>query len=219
MEKPKITNIRLYETDDVWNALKLVLSANSGVKTLSIRHLMNPIPDGGINDAPDLWVQVERKARHRNGAWDSSHIEVAILHPDRYELPAMLVIARAADPEKDKEAYPQIATDLIKRAGDVLGNKGLAAVALRAPPTIRLRDKVAKSERVRNTYELAVERAESRRETVESRKRRLDAAINHRDQLVDEIAKLRNRIPEIILEVEALDAEVTRRKLKLDPAG
>ena len=209
MKKPEITNVSLYDTDDVWAIVRDLTHKATRPKTVRVRHIVKPTRPDRVNSKPS-WAIVRKIYRHGNTHQD--HLEIALLRPDKYALPGMLVIARAADPVASTKAPDLLVSHLIRELAIAFGRNAMAEAMMEFLPTVHLREKVPTEERALGALDKAKHAVSSRKDMLESQRKALEYAYTQRDYWRNKIEELKEKIPQTVDKLRELEADVERRE-------
>jgi len=204
MDKPEILNTTRYDTDDIWNCVGRLIPATETILDVMVRYLVKP----AWSRKTHSWVLAERSYAQK------THLKLALLHPDKLDLPGMVVLARAAS-DLNTFAHPQVVADLIEEVANIFKTPKLAQVAQRSDLQIKLHESVDSDVKALAAFRTFKESVLSRRSIIVSRKRELIGAIQRRDEAIRQIDKLEKRIPELEAKQEPLEAVLRRRTAEM----
>ena len=218
-DTPEILNTTRYDGQDVWNCVQRMIPATEQISDVKIRYLMKPTKQSSRKLKGGTWALVNRPWQQVGGLGgprraQGSYLEIALLHPDRLDLPEMVVIARAASDE-DALTHPRIVSDLIEEVANLFGKPSLGKVAQAANLKIKLCEKVDPAAKKMAAFRTFEENVESRRQTIQTRERSLVASVMSRNQAQQRINKLQKKIPELKAKQQALEEELKRRTAKM----
>lgn len=206
----EILNTTRYDSDDLWNCIRGLIPATQSILYARVRYLMKPTRQASRTLPRDdsTWAVVERSGRER------TRLDIALLHPDRLALPALVMLARAGSGESGF-AHPQIVTDLIDETACVFRTPKLAIANKAMNPKIELRETVDPAAKKLATFRTFKEKVENRQTTILSKKGTLAYAHHRRDEAQQQIDHLQKKIPELEARQIKLEEELERRAAKL----
>lgn len=211
-DHPTILNTTLYESSGVWDVIHRLIPATEKITDVRIRYLLKPTKQSSRKIKRKTWVIVERPWQQigASGRGPGEHLKIALLHPDKLDLPDMVVLARAVSDEIN-EAHSQIIEDLIDEVSQIFETPNLGKLAHNSSLKIQMREKISSEERKLAAFRTFKEQVESKRSTLMSRKRTLIHATMRRDTAQKQIADLETKIPELELKQKSLESELKRR--------
>jgi len=225
MSRPEIINITRYASTDIWACVQGLMPAVERILTVKICYRMKPFDKtkakshGFVRQksvrkravpAIDLtnWADASRPYENQ------THLNIALLHPDKLPMPPLQALAQAADGEPEF-AHQRIVDDLIDALAEVFRTPALATMRHETGMTIRLNASVDPAQRKLAAFKTFEAKVKSGRGTIERRKRSLAGAIFRRDDAQQHINKLCKKIPVLEERQRKLEEELSSRATKM----